>query len=103
MKKYFTFSVLLRIVTACLLFWAIFHNPYDYYIILRWITFGVSLYCIYIAYGAEKKEWLFLFGMLSFIFNPIIPLHLSKDIWRFIDVISGIFLIVSMFFVKERD
>lgn len=103
MNKYLTFSVILRFVTACLLFWAIASHPYDYYILVRWITFGVGLFCIFIAYGVNNNAWIFLFGLLALIFNPIIPLHLSKNVWHIIDIISGILLIVSVLFVREES
>ena len=68
--------------------------PYDFYILLRWVIFISS---IIVAWGFHKSKftaWAFVFGSVAFLFNPIIPIHLSKSIWVLIDFIS-----VTLFFL----
>ncbi|MFQ5499136.1 MAG: DUF6804 family protein, partial [Candidatus Zixiibacteriota bacterium] len=42
-------SRVLRIVAAAMLVGALGSNPYDYYVLLRWITCGVAVYIAYLA------------------------------------------------------
>lgn len=100
MAKLLHFSVWGRIVTAVLLFWALDRHSYGYYTLLRWITCGVSAYFAYVAYENGKTAWAWILGIMTLIFNPIIPFHLKRDTWHFIDFVSGILMTASIFFVK---
>ena len=40
------------------------------------------------------------FGFLAVLFNPFIVIHLNREIWSVIDLIVGIFMIVSVFVLK---
>jgi len=83
-------------VPAVFLFIAIFALPYGYYTFLRLVVTGVSFY---VAFGLLKKEnvnfWVILF--IGLLFNPLIPIHLSKDIWMLINIIAGSYFTVIAF------
>jgi len=97
MKKYLKFSVVLRAVSIIMLFWTFSDNPYGYYILLRWVVCATSIYCFYIASEKGKNEWMWVFGFFALLFNPIVPLHMSREIWLFLDVIAGISFLISLF------
>jgi hypothetical protein len=101
MKTKFTFSVVARIVAAGLLFWALSRHQIGYYNLLRWITCGVSAYCVFLSYSLKRIPWACLFGFLSLLFNPIVPIRLDRQTWAYLDVASGIFLLVSIYFIRE--
>jgi len=101
MKKYLTISVLARIITALLLIWALEAHPYSYYKILRWITAGVSLLCLSIAASHERKVWTGILAVITVAFNPIVPLHLAKATWAYVDLAAAIILLVSVQFIRE--
>ena len=73
---------------ATLIFIAIFGWPYGYYEFLRLVVTGISLYA---AFGLLEKGtvnfWIMLF--IALLFNPLIPIHLSKEIWILINIIFG--------------
>lgn len=100
--KYFPLSIILRILVAFLLFWALDRHQYSYYTLLRWITCGVGLYCTYIAVETGKRLWAWIFGIAAIIFNPIFPIHLDRNVWAVIDIVLGILLLISIFFVREK-
>ena len=50
------------------------------------------------AYKQEKEPWAWSFGFAAILFNPLFPIHLSRNIWYFLDIIAGLFVIVSIFF-----
>ena len=95
-------SIIVRLVAAGLLIWAVDRHPYDYYTVLRWVVCGSASYYLYIAYKLRKIPWVWIFGIMAVLFNPIIPVHLNKSTWAPIDVISGGIILVSIFFIREK-
>lgn len=93
--------LILRIVSAILLLWALSTHPYGYYTILRFVVTGVAAYSAYISVNLKKKIWTCSFGIITILFNPFAPIHLNKDTWAVIDVLVAIFFIVSLFFVRD--
>jgi len=47
----------------------------------------------------KKEPWAWSFGFAAILFNPIFPFHLSRNIWAFLDIVAGIFIIFSLLFV----
>lgn len=94
--------IIIRVITAGLLFWALSEHPYSYYNILRIVVCAVCIYGVVKSIQIEKKGWSWIFGVISIIFNPIVPVHLDRETWAVIDVISGIIIIISIFFLKEK-
>jgi hypothetical protein len=81
-------------IPAILLFLAFLELPYGYYTLLRLVVTGVSLYA---AFGLLEKGSVNFWVMLAIavLFNPLIPVHLSKEIWIPIDIIVGIYFAVT--------
>ena len=94
-------SVIARVIAAGLLFWALERHTYDYYTLLRWVVCGTCAFVVYIAAELEKNGWIWIMGIIGLLFNPIIPVHLSKSTWQPIDVVAGIVLLVSIPLIKE--
>lgn len=88
-------------MVAGLLFWALAQHPYGYFILLRWITCGVSAYYAYLSYSLKRIPWTWLFGIIAIMFNPIAPIHLERQTWVYFDVSAGIIFLVSIIFVRE--
>lgn len=101
MKSYLKFSVVIRLIASFLLFWALERHTYGYYSLLRYITFGVGVYLVYISINLNKIPWVWIFGMIALLFNPLIPFQLNRELWAYIDVISGIIFLASIFFIRE--
>jgi FtsH-binding integral membrane protein len=103
-NKYFTSSIIARLITTVLLFVALSNQQIGYYKFLRWITFATAIYIAFISY--IKKEQVnfgvWLFGLVALLFNPIIPFYLSKNTWQKADVIVGVIFILSIFFIREK-
>lgn len=94
----------LSIAVGCFLLFGILNIwPYDYYIILRWVVCGVA---IYNAIGYSKSSltgWVFVFGALAFLFNPLFPVYLNKSSWVGIDLISAILFFLSANSIKSKE
>ena len=72
------------------LLFAILPLPYGYYTLLRILITVFSLFIMYLELNEEdhedKNKWLLLFGFLVLIYNPIVPIHLSKLVWIIINL-----------------
>ena len=77
--------------------------PYGYYVFLRWVVAASAVFLIWIANKLREQKWLGLMVVVAILFNPIIPIYLTKEIWVFIDlIVAGIFL-ASIFKIKGHQ
>lgn len=76
--------------------------PYDFYILLRWVIFISSIVVAWGFYKSELTAWIFIFGAITFLFNPIAPIHLTKASWIPIDLISSILFFLAAYSVKGK-
>jgi len=90
------------IIGAIALFIAIADLPYGYYQLLRWVVCGIGAYSAYLAYGQKKKVWMWTFGVIALIFNPIFKFYFDKATWQGINVVAGIVYMVGAFRVKQK-
>lgn len=96
-----TISIILRLIVSVMLIWALDKHLNDYYTLLRWVTCGSAAYFWYRASELGVVPWQWLFGVITLLFNPIIPVHLSKDAWELIDFIVALIFLGSFFFLRE--
>ncbi|MHC4132546.1 MAG: DUF6804 family protein [Planctomycetota bacterium] len=89
------------LIAAFMLFGAMAPWPYGYYQLLRFVVCGASVFVAYTSYNWQKIWSTWLFGFIALLFNPLIPIHLSKEIWQPIDVICAILFIVIAFVFKK--
>ena len=89
------------LVAMIMLFVAVADLQYGYYQILRWVVCGVAVYIAYMAYSWGKIWATWVFGFVAVLFNPIVPVYLTKEIWQPIDVICGILFGASTIFLKD--
>ena len=95
------FSVLLASV---FLFLALLDGwPYDFFVILRFVVFSCTIYVAWLSYHMNREVCIWIFGFIALIFNPFLPVHLSRDIWVVIDFTTGLFLFSSVFWLKFKN
>ncbi len=51
----------------------------------------------------EKLRATWLFGFIALLFNPLIPIHLSREIWQPIDVICALLFVIAAIVLKEQE
>jgi len=88
-------------IVAAMLLIAMAELPYGYYQLLRWVVCGVAVYIAYMAYKCGNIWATWVFGFVAVLFNPFIPVYLTKEIWRPIDFICAILFGLSIFFLKQ--
>ena len=101
-KEYIKYKNIIAGISVFMLFLAIPKLPYGYYILLRWVITISALFSAWVANNFEDKFWVFLMGGIAILFNPIVPVHLTKEIWIIIDFIVAVLFLVSIFKIKPK-
>lgn len=82
-------------IVSAMLFLGAAPLPYGYYMLLRIVSCGFFIWASVIAHETNNQYLPWVFGFLALLFNPIIKIHLPKELWAVIDIGSAI-LILSM-------
>ena len=70
-----------QLVCSGMLLWALNpENPYAYYILLRWVYCAVFAYLTWQAFIQGRHGWVWVLGFTGAIYNPLIPVHLTRAI-----------------------
>ena len=87
-----------------MLLWALNpDNPYGYYILLRWVCCGLFAYLAFQAVEQEKQAWVWALGITALLYNPIFRVHLNRDLWSIINVVTIGIAVVSVFALKIKN
>ena len=76
---------------ACLHEW-----PYGYYTLMRWIVCGTAIFTAYRAFvdkGRKPSVWMWIFIFIAFLFNPIAPIPLEREMWVIIDIVVAVIMV----------
>ena len=96
-------NTLVRFIPSLMLFVALVPGlPYGYFQFLRLVVTGFSCLFAFVAFEEKKKVWMWLFIGVTVLFNPLIPIHLSRDTWLPIDTIIGIVFIVFIIHHRKK-
>ena len=74
--------------------------PYGFYTLLRLVVCGTSGYIAFFAFEEEKTVIAFISGFIALLFNPLIPVHLNKELWVIIDFIVATYLFLTIFILR---
>lgn len=69
--------------------------PYGYYTLLRLVACGVFAYAAFLTADKKHKFLPWVFGLLALLFNPIVKIHLPKELWALVDVAAGVLLLAT--------
>ena len=56
---------------------------------------AASCFGAFTALEKEKMGWMWTFIVTAVLFNPILPIHLSRNIWQPVDLVGGIVFLCS--------
>ena len=76
--------------------------PYGYYMLLRLVATGVFVWAAFIAYERKNEVLPWVYGVLALLFNPLIKIHLPKELWAVVDVGSGVLLLATKSIIQQR-
>ena len=90
-----------QLEASLMLLWALSpENPYGYYILLRWVCCGIFAYLATKAYAGRRQGWAWILGMTAALYNPIIRVYLTREIWSAVNVVTIGIALASVFFLK---
>lgn len=84
---------------------AIFHLPYGFYIFLRISVCACSIATAYLTFNDPKFKFIAWISIaIAILFNPIIPIHLNKEIWSFFNVaVAAFYSFLTMKLSKAKE
>ena len=102
-KENLTMFLIFRVAAVILLVWALAEgHSYDYFTFLRYATTGVALWSSFVASKNEKIYWIWAMVGVAILFNPIIPIHFDRRIWRLIDLLTAMIFGISIFTLRPK-
>jgi uncharacterized membrane protein YccC len=92
----------LWLVPIVLLFVATERMSYGYYTVTRIVLCGFASFLAFVGWEdrAASRIWCAIFGCIAVLFNPIIPIYLSRSTWYDFDVGVAIVLAAHLAFVR---
>lgn len=71
-------------------------NPSGYYILLRWVVFGVFGYLTFLAIEEHLVGWGWIAGIVALVYNPFVLVTLGRPIWTVVNIVVVLIGIASM-------
>ena len=79
-------------------------NPYGYYItLLGWICCAAFAYLAIHAWELRRNGWVWVLGVTAAIYNPILRVHATREIWSIVNLITIALAIASIFVLKSEE
>ena len=82
---------------------SVWQAPYGYYTLLRWVVCCVCAFGAFQAAEHQKSGWAWSLGSVGLLFNPLFPVHLGREIWKVVDIGTGVLLLVAMCATKVKS
>jgi hypothetical protein len=90
-----------QLIAIFVLLWALNSgNPYKYYIMLRWVCCGIFAFLSLKAFKIDRQLWAWILGLTAAVYNPIIPVHLKRELWSLVNVVTIGIAVASVFSLK---
>lgn len=77
--------------------------PYGYYSLLRIVACGMFGFLAYDIHMKGGKVLPWVFGFMAVLFNPLIKIHLPKEVWIFVDVVSAAVLVATLKYTSPKE
>jgi hypothetical protein len=88
----------LYLICAALLLFGITNLPIGYYTLLRIVVSIGAISVVVSEFENGINFWVISFGIITIIFNPLIPVYLGEKVdWIPIDIVTAIFFIIKSF------
>ncbi len=88
---------------SVMLLWAFYpDNPYGYYTLLRVVCCASFAYLTLKAFSQKKEAWGWVLAVMAVIYNPLLPIHLTREIWSVINIVTIGIAIGSVFILESK-
>lgn len=82
-------------IAALMLLSATGRHAYDFYTLLRWVVCATGIWVVVEARICRQNWAVTTFAALALLFNPIMPVHLSRGVWQPIDVVAALLFVAA--------
>ena len=78
--------------------------PYFFYVLLRIMVCAASIDWCRRVYGEGRFVWVWVFGSVALIFNPLFPLHMGRPNWQVLNLLAAGFFTawIGVSLLRER-
>ncbi len=91
------------LAASMLVFAAVGKHSYSFYTLLRWVSCPVFAYSAVVASQTRRVPWVWIFGVLAALYNPIIRVHLDRGTWVVVNwLTAGVIAVAAVRFWRER-
>ena len=80
------------IIASIMLLVSILPLPYGFYTLLRIVVTGSAAFAAFYFFEKDNSQSGIILVLIALLFNPLIPIHLDKDIWMPIDIGVAIYM-----------
>ena len=89
-------------ITAARLIIATFDLPYGYYTILRIVVCGFAVVVFFHTWENDTptRIWPLTFVGMAIVFNPLVPAHLDRATWFYLDIGAAILIVAHLMAVR---
>jgi hypothetical protein len=99
--------IIVRLIAASLLFWAVSPHSHGFYTMLRWVICGIGVYSMFMTSEytdqyPELKGWQYVFALMVLTFNPILVLSLPREGWIVLDVLAALLMVASVLSIHKK-
>ncbi|WP_414633329.1 DUF6804 family protein [Acidisarcina polymorpha] len=79
------------------------HWPYVFYVLLRLTVCAIGLYLARTSFLAGRTVWVWIFGVVAVVFNPILSMRMHRSDWSTLDMIVAAIFILWVIASIMRD
>lgn len=104
LKQRTSYFPTIQAIGIVMLAWALVpSNPYGYYILLRIVICAICIFLTIRAAEYEREGWAWTLGVLAFVYNPIFPVHLTREVWSVVNVLTIAIFVWTIWANRERS
>jgi len=93
-----------QIIAIVMLLWALNpENPYGYYILLRVVLCAICAFLAFRALDIGSDRWVWILGVTAVIYNPIIRIHLTREIWSVVNIATIVVLSITFGALRKQS
>lgn len=86
-----------------MLLWALNpDNPYGYYRILRVVIFVTAGFAAKDFAKSNRRVWLWLMVITGMLYNPFVPMHLEREVWEIINLLTVVLMVWSAVALRRK-
>ena len=90
------------LIAAVMALVAIADLPYGYYTLMRLVVCATAVFVLVVAARGGQMWAVWVYSIIALLFNPVVPVHLTKGLWQPLDFIAGAVLIIAAIFVHRK-